>query len=107
MLVYVDEFGRFTDTPPDPSEKEEIAAEDIVLGIPKKEEGEPEDPVREGTVDYFDSSKGFGFIIDAENNERYFVHVSATLEEIVEGNRVSYELERGQRGMNAVKVKKV
>lgn len=107
MLVYVDEFGRFTDTPPDPANKPEIAAEDIVLGIPKKEEMEPEDPVREGTVDFFDSSKGFGFIIDAENKERYFVHVSGTLEEIVEGNRVSFELERGQKGMNAVKVKKV
>ncbi|MEM7187762.1 MAG: cold shock domain-containing protein [Bacteroidota bacterium] len=107
MLVYVDEFGRFTDTPPDPSEKEEIAAEDIVLGIPKKEEMEPEDPTREGTVDYYDPNKGFGFIVDAENKERYFVHVSGTLEEITEGNRVSYELERGQKGMNAVKVKKV
>jgi len=107
MLVYVDENGQFTDTPPDPANKPEIAAEDIILGIPKKEETEPEDPVREGTVDYFDSSKGFGFIIDAENKERYFVHVSGTLEEIVEGNRVSFELERGQKGMNAVKVKKV
>ena len=107
MLVYVDENGHFTDTPPDPSQKAEIDPEDIILGIPKKEDTEPEDPVREGTVDYFDSSKGFGFIIDAENKERYFVHVSGTIEEIVEGNRVSFELERGQKGMNAVKVKKV
>ena len=105
MLVYVDENGQLTDTPPDPSKKVEIEAEDIVLGIPKKEESEKEDPVREGTVDYFDDSKGFGFIIDAENKERYFVHVSGTVEEITEGNRVSYELERGQKGMNAVKVK--
>jgi cold shock CspA family protein len=105
MLVYVDENGQLTDTPPDPSKKVEIEAEDIILGIPKKEETEEEDPLREGTVDYFDSSKGFGFIIDAENKERYFVHVSGTLEEIIEGNRVSFELERGQKGMNAVKVK--
>ncbi len=107
MFVYVDHNGHLVDTPPDPSLKVEIEAEDIVLGIPPKEEGEEEDPVREGTVDFFDSSKGFGFIIDAENKERYFVHVSGTLQEIVEGNRVQYELERGQKGMNAVKVKKV
>lgn len=107
MLVYVDENGHFTDTPPDPTQKVEIAAEDIVLGIPKKEEMEPEDPVREGTVDYFDSSKGFGFIIDAENKERYFVHISGCKDEIIEGNRVSFELERGQKGMNAVRVSKV
>lgn len=107
MLVYVDHNGHFTDTPPDPSLKVEIEAEDIILGIPPKEEGEEEDPVREGTVDFFESSKGFGFIIDAENKERYFVHVSGTLEEITEGNRVQFELERGQKGMNAVKVKLV
>ncbi|NNM22294.1 MAG: cold shock domain-containing protein [Flavobacteriaceae bacterium] len=107
MLVYVDENGQFTDTPPDPSMKAEIDPEDIILGIPKKEEQEEEDPVREGTVDFYDPSKGFGFIIDAENKSRYFVHVSGTLEEITEGNRVNFELERGQKGMNAVKVKKV
>lgn len=109
MLVYVDENGHFTDTPPDPSKKVKIDADDIVLGIPKKEEGDKEviDPVHEGTVDFFDSSKGFGFIIDAVSKERYFVHVSGTQEEITEGNRVSFELEKGQRGWNAVRVKKI
>ena len=63
--------------------------------------------MKEGTVKFFNRTKGFGFIIDAENKARYFVHVSGTLEEIMEGNRVSFELERGQKGMNAVKVKKV
>ena len=37
MIAYVDEFGNVTDTPPDPAEREEINAEDIELGIPKKE----------------------------------------------------------------------
>ncbi|RDK85219.1 cold-shock protein [Marinirhabdus gelatinilytica] len=105
-LVYVDHMGNLVDTPPDPSEKEEIEAEDIVVGVPKTPEGEKEefDPTRTGTVDYFDHSKGFGFIIDAENNEKYFTHISGHLDEITEGNRVSFELEKGQRGMNAVKV---
>lgn len=107
-FVYVDHNGNLTDTPPDPSLKPEIEAEDIVLGIPPKEEGEREafDPVRKGTVSFYDSSKGFGFIIDDENNEKYFTHVSGIIVEISENDSVSFELEKGQRGMNAVKVTK-
>jgi cold shock CspA family protein len=107
-FVYVDHNGNLTDTPPDPSLKPEIEAEDIVLGIPPKEEGEREafDPVRKGTVSFYDSSKGFGFIIDDENNEKYFTHVSGIIDEIFENDSVSFELEKGQRGMNAVKVTK-
>ena len=106
-FAYVDHFGNLVDTPPDPSQKIEIEAEDIVLGIPKKEEGdnEPFDPVRTGTVNFFDTSKGFGFIIDGENQEKYFTHVSGLIDEITEGNLVSFELEKGTRGMNAVRVK--
>lgn len=107
MLVYVDEYGQLTDTPPDPSKRIKIDAEDIVIGVPKKEEQEAEDPIRKGKVSFFDSSKGFGFIIDSENQEKYFVHVSGVLETIEENDKVSFELERGQKGMNAVRVKKV
>ena len=41
------------------------------------------------------------------NQEKYFVHVSGTLEDIEENDKVTYELERGQKGMNAVRVKKI
>jgi len=107
MLVYVDEFGRFTDTPPDPSQKVKVDAESIEIGVPKREAAEEVDPVHEGKVDFYDSSKGFGFIIDLVDQERYFVHVSGTTEDITEGNKVSFELERGQKGLNAVRVKKI
>lgn len=108
-LAYVDQYGNLTDTPPDPSEKIVIEAEDIVLGIPKKEEGNEEafDPVRNGKVSFFDHSKGFGFIIDSENNEKYFTHVTGLIDEITENDKVSFELEKGARGMNAVRVKKI
>lgn len=102
-FAYVDQFGNLTDTPPDPSEKTDVEAEDIVLGIPKKEEVE-EDPIRQGKVSFFDHSKGFGFIIDTENNEKYFCHVSGLVDEINENDRVSFELEMGPKGWNAVKV---
>ncbi len=105
-FVYVDHNGNLTDTPPDPSLKVEIEIENIEVSIPKTLEGDKEviDPIRKGKVSFFDSSKGFGFVIDAENNEKYFTHVSGTIDEIAENDKVSFELEKGQRGMNAVKV---
>lgn len=108
-LAYVDKYGNLTDTPPDPNDKIEVNAEDIVLGIPKKVAGEEDNTKKdkEGKVSFFDHSKGFGFIIDDNTQEKYFVHVSGTIDEIDENDRVTYELERGQRGMNAVRVKKI
>lgn len=108
-FVYVDHMGNLVDTPPDPSLKVEVDVEDIVLGIPKKLESEKVefDPVRTGVVNFFDTSKGFGFIVDSENQEKYFTHVSGIIDEITEGNQVNFELEKGNRGMNAVKVKLV
>ena len=73
----------------------------------KRAPAEAIDPVHQGKVDFYDSSKGFGFIIDALDSERYFVHVSGTTEDIAEGDKVSFELERGQKGLNAVRVKKI
>jgi len=108
-MAYVDFNGNLVDTPPDPSMKVEIEAEDIVLGIPKKVAGEEEefDPVRNGKVSFFDTSKGFGFIIDSDNQEKYFCHVSGLIDEIAENDKVSFELEKGMKGMNAVRVKKI
>lgn len=105
-MAYVDQYGNLTDSPPDPTEKEEIDASEIVLGIPPKEESE-EDPVRSGKVAFFDSSKGFGFIMDLANQEKYFYHVSRVENEVVENDKVTFELEKGPKGMNAVNVKLV
>lgn len=105
MIAYVDENGVIVDTPPDPSEKEEVNAEDIVLGIPPKSE-EDVDPVRHGKVEFFNDEKGFGFIKENETNEKYFVHVTGLIDEISENDKVSFELVQGKKGMDAVKVKK-
>jgi cold shock CspA family protein len=109
QFAYVDFNGNLTDTPPDPSLKVKVDAESIEIGIPKKDPNDIEeiDPIRNGKVSFFDSSKGFGFIIDTENQEKYFVHVSGLIDEIAENDKVAFELERGQKGMNAVRVKKV
>jgi cold shock CspA family protein len=103
-FAYVDKFGNLTDTPPEPmDEEEEIDASEIVLGIPQKVE-EEYDPIRKGKVSFFDHSKGFGFIIDTETQEKHFVHVSGLIDEINENDKVTFELEKGQKGMNAVRV---
>ncbi|MGB5943419.1 MAG: cold shock domain-containing protein [Leeuwenhoekiella sp.] len=108
-FIYVNHLGQLVDTPPDPDQKVEVDEESIQIRTPKDSEIDKvkPDPIRKGKVSFFDHSKGFGFIIDNENNEKYFVHVSNLLHEIAEGNSVVYELERGQKGMNAVRVKKL
>ena len=59
----------------------------------------------EGTVKFFNESKGFGFVVDNETNEEYFVHVAGLIDEIREDDKVEFELKEGRKGMNAVDVK--
>ena len=106
MFVYVDENGHLVDTPPDPTKKVKVSAESIELGVPKREE-EEYDPIRKGRVEFFNDAKGFGFIKDGEDQEKYFVHINGCTEEIKEGDKVSFELEKGMKGLNAVRVKKI
>lgn len=105
MIAYVDENGMITSTPPDPSKKTVINAEDIEISIPKSDPNLVLDPIRKGSVTFFNTSKGFGFIRDLETQESVFVHVNNLLEEIKEGNLVNYEVEMGQKGPTAVQVK--
>jgi cold shock CspA family protein len=107
QFAYVDHNGNLSDSPPDPDLKIIYELEDIQISVTKKEDLPEEDPVRKGKVSFFDSSKGFGFIIDLENNEKYFTHISGIIDEIIENDKVSFELEKGMRGLNAVKVKKI
>ncbi len=104
MIAYVDEHGNFTSTPPDPSEREEIDPETIEITVSKKEHIE-EDPIRTGTVTFFNHDKGYGFIKDALNHESIFVHINNVDEEIKENNRVIFEIEPGMKGPTAVRVK--
>ena len=58
-----------------------------------------------GTVKFFNSTKGFGFIVDTSTNEEIFVHVSGLVDEIREGDTVTFDTARGKKGLNAVNVK--
>ena len=106
MIAYVDEFGNLTDTPPDPTlKKKKIDASSIVLGIPKKVEVYV-DPIKKGKIDFFNDSKGFGFIRELDTQEKYFVHVNGMIDRLDEGDKCTFELEQGMKGLNAVRVKK-
>ena len=104
MIAYVDEHGRITDAPPDPSDKEEINAEDIELGVPARELAE-EDISRKGVVSFFNDAKGYGFIKDLETKQNLFVHVNNCHDEIKEGNLVNFEIGAGQKGPAAMNIK--
>lgn len=106
MIVYIDENGNQTSTPPDNSKRLEFNAEDIVIGVPKREDLPPEEKIRTGTVTFYNDSKGYGFIKDSVSGDSIFVHANQLTESITEGNRVTFEVEKGQRGPTAVRVKK-
>lgn len=106
MMAYVDEHGNLSDTPPDPTKKKKIIASNIEIGIPKRDD-EPQETGRQGKVTYFNDSKGYGFIKDLMTQENVFVHVNGLTEQIQENDMVTFEVERGMKGMNAVRVKKV
>ncbi|PID89499.1 MAG: cold-shock protein [Bacteroidia bacterium] len=63
--------------------------------------------MKKGTVKFFNESKGFGFIIEEDSTQEYFVHVSGLVDEIKEGDLVEFELKEGRKGLNAVNVKVV
>ena len=105
MLAYVDEDGNLTTTPPDPSKKRVINSEDIEISVSKKKDLEPIDPVRKGTVTFFNDSKGYGFINDHDSQDSVFVHINGLEDDVREGDKVTFETEMGQKGLNAIKVK--
>lgn len=61
--------------------------------------------MQEGTVKFFNSTKGFGFITPSAGGADIFVHVSGLRDEIRENDRVSYEVQNGQKGLNAINVR--
>lgn len=61
--------------------------------------------MKNGTVKFFNESKGFGFIVEDGSNQEHFVHVSGLIDEVREGDKVEFELKEGRKGLNAVSVR--
>lgn len=60
--------------------------------------------MQQGTVKFFNQTKGFGFIQTEGSNQDIFVHVSGLVDEIRENDKVTFEVEEGRKGPNAVNV---
>ncbi len=105
MMAYIDENGNISSTPPDPRKKKVINHEDIQLGV-AKQVAEDYEVIRNGVVVFFNEAKGYGFINDLQSQESIFVHANQLSEPIKEKDKVSFETENGQKGLNAIKVKK-
>lgn len=61
--------------------------------------------MQEGVVKFFNDTKGFGFITPSNGGQDIFVHVTGLTEDIRENDNVSYDVENGKKGLNAVNVK--
>jgi cold shock CspA family protein len=105
MIAYVDEYGNISSTPPDPTKRKKIEAENIEIGVPKQKPMEAADLNRKGVVTFFNDSKGFGFIKDADSQDSIFTHINSHIDQIKEGDKVTFLVEQGPKGLNAVEVK--
>jgi len=105
MMAYVDENGNLSNTPPDRRRMVEIKAEDIEIGVPKYVPPTQAELTRSGKITFFNHDKGFGFIKDLVSQESVFVHVNNLSGNVKENDKVSFEVEMGQRGPSAINVK--
>ena len=61
---------------------------------------------KEGTVKFYNRTKGFGFITTADTNEEIFVHKSGLIDKIRRNDKVTFSTEKGEKGTHAIKVKR-
>ena len=105
MIAYLDENGNLSSTPPDPRKRVEVKLEDIQIGVPEYVPPTEEELTHKGKVTFFNNEKGFGFIRDLQSQQSLFVHANNLTAPIKENDKVSFEIEMGQRGPMAVNVK--
>ena len=105
MIVYVDEFGVISSTPPDPKNKSVIDADSIELDITKKNLNSAQELLHKGVITYFNEAKGYGFIRDMESHESIFVHANSLQEPVKENNIVVFEIGKGTKGPAAMNVR--
>jgi cold shock CspA family protein len=106
MIAYVDENGNFSSTPPDITKKRAVKEGDIELSSRNKGGAGHNEP-KTGVVKFFEKDKGYGFIKDSQTQEEYFFHHSSANFPIAQSQQVSFELESGPKGLNAVRINKI
>ena len=105
MIAYLDENGNLSSRPPDPRKRVEVKLEDIQIGVPEYVPPTEAELTRTGKVTFFNNEKGFGFIKDLVSQQSVFVHANNLQSPIQENDKVSFQIEMGQRGPAAVNVK--
>ena len=60
--------------------------------------------MKQGTVKFFNQTKGFGFVREEESEQEY-VHVTGLIDEVRENDKITFELKEGKKGLNAVNVR--
>jgi len=105
MIAYVDENGNFSSTPPDATKKKAIKESDIDLSSRNKG-GMQTETIRKGVVKFFEQDKGYGFIKDSQTQEEFFFHYSSANFQVSQSQSVTFEVEPGPKGLNAVRINK-
>lgn len=105
-FMYMDADGNLSPVPPDPTvKKEQINIEDIAVSTPKQEKSDTPNFLRLGMVKFFNTEKGYGFIVDRDTKESFFVHADALIDQIKDNDKVSFEVGKGPKGPIALSVK--
>lgn len=106
MMAYLDENGNLSSTPPDARKMKVFNAQDMQISVPKQEDIVQESSIRTGVVTFFNQDKGYGFIKDLVTQESVFVHVNQLSGPIKEHDKVTFEVEMGNKGPSATNVVK-
>ncbi|HPD52359.1 MAG: cold-shock protein [Bacteroidota bacterium] len=61
--------------------------------------------MKNGKVKFFNNAKGFGFIVEEGTQQEIFVHVTGLKDQIRDNDNVTFEVEQGRKGPNAVNVR--
>ena len=112
MIAYVDENGRISSTPP--SERNSETPTRPIREYDRSNDNGENDQRKNGnklteligSVEYVTAEKGYGFIKETAQVDKYFFHVSGLLEAVQVGDAVVYDLERGKKGYSAVRIRK-
>ncbi|MFK8162226.1 MAG: cold-shock protein [Lewinella sp.] len=104
-FMYVDEDGNLTTEAPDISRKRKLSIEDIEISVPKQEKSTASKFTKQGVVNFFNTEKGYGFIVANENGESYFAHADNLIDTITDGDKVSFEIGKGPKGPIATEVR--
>jgi len=106
MMAYLDENGNLSSTPPDPRKKRLSNWAAYQANISQQSSSDEPPVPRTRVVSFFNDAKGFGFIKDEQTQASVFLHVNQLSERVTENDKVSYDIEKGPKGLSAVNVKK-